>query len=96
MTICLVGTPDPSEREPSAAELAVLEAERPVLEAELAVVAAECAYLVSPSPLARARVRRAETCLSRLFAVLGRPSSPPLVTDGLGVDQTNEVKGGAQ
>lgn len=79
MTVCLVGTPDPEWGEPSPLELLLLEAERPVLEAELAVVAAECAYLASPSSLARARVRRAETDLARLFTSSGRPAPPRLV-----------------
>ncbi len=84
MTVCLVGAPDPEDREPTAAELLLLEAERPVLEAELAVVEAECAYLARPSSLARARVRRAECELGRLFAVLGRPVPPPLISESGG------------
>ncbi len=72
MTLCLIGTPDPGDREPTAVELLMLEAERPVLEAELAVVAAECAYLASPSALARARVRRAELELGRVHTTRGR------------------------
>ncbi len=101
MTVCLVGTPDPADREPTAFELLMVEAERPVLEAELAVVVAECAYLARPSSLARARVRRAECELGRLFAVLGRPVPPPLISERGGPstktesesDSDDDVKG---
>jgi hypothetical protein len=78
VTLCLVGTPDPDDVEPTTAELALIEAERPVLEAELAVVAAECAYLASPSAWARARVRRAETHLAHLCAASCRPLPAPV------------------
>ncbi|MEM7355121.1 MAG: DUF6284 family protein [Acidobacteriota bacterium] len=71
MTLVLVATPDPEWREPTPAELAQLEAERPLLDAELAVVSAECAYIARPSIEARARVRRAEAALGRVFAAAG-------------------------
>lgn len=85
MTLTLVATPDPEGwREPTPAELAEVEAERPLLDAELAVVSAECAYVARPSVSARARVRRAEAALVRLFVLAGReiPAATRLVPAG--------------